>query len=161
MCVCICVCVHVWVAQLCLTLQPHGLYITTFLWPWNFSSQEHWSGLLCLFLGDLPHSGIKPRSPTLQIDSLLSEPPGKLESIGTSKNKGQVLYKKKKKKKMAQWGEGSETFPSFIEIYSDLCSPWKNRNQDGFHPDIKSTYRFYHQSHYLFKSGIQRSLWKV
>ena len=27
--------------------------------------------------GDLPNPGIKPRSPTLQVDSLLSEPPGK------------------------------------------------------------------------------------
>ena len=26
---------------------------------------------------DLPNPGIKPRSPTLQVDSLLSEPPGK------------------------------------------------------------------------------------
>ena len=28
-------------------------------------------------LGDLPNSGIKHRSPTLQADSLLTEPPGK------------------------------------------------------------------------------------
>ena len=28
-------------------------------------------------LGDLPNSGIKPKSPALQADSLLSEPPGK------------------------------------------------------------------------------------
>ena len=27
-------------------------------------------------LGDLPNPGIEPRSPTLQADSLLSEPPG-------------------------------------------------------------------------------------
>ena len=27
--------------------------------------------------GDLPDSGIEPRSPALQVDSLLSEPPGK------------------------------------------------------------------------------------
>ena len=27
--------------------------------------------------GDLPNPGIKPRSPTLQVDSLPSEPPGK------------------------------------------------------------------------------------
>ena len=29
--------------------------------------------------GDLPHPGIEPTSPTLQADSLLSEPPGKPE----------------------------------------------------------------------------------
>ena len=28
-------------------------------------------------LGDLPNPGIEPRSPTLQMDSLLTEPPGK------------------------------------------------------------------------------------
>ena len=27
--------------------------------------------------GDLPHPRMKPRSPALQVDSLLSEPPGK------------------------------------------------------------------------------------
>ena len=27
--------------------------------------------------GDLPNSGIRPRSPTLQVDSLLAEPQGK------------------------------------------------------------------------------------
>ena len=32
------------------------------------------------FSGDLPHPGIEPRSPALQVDSLSSEPPGK--SIG-------------------------------------------------------------------------------
>ena len=42
----------------------------------GFSRQEYWSGLPS-FLGDLPDSGIKPRSPTLQADSLPSEPPGK------------------------------------------------------------------------------------
>ena len=29
------------------------------------------------FSRDLPNPGIKPRSPALQVDSLLSEPPGK------------------------------------------------------------------------------------
>ena len=32
--------------------------------------------------GDLPHPGIKPGSPTLQADSLPSEPPGKPLAIG-------------------------------------------------------------------------------
>ena len=36
-----------------------------------------WEWVLCPPLGDLPSPGIKPRSPTLQVDSLLSEPPGK------------------------------------------------------------------------------------
>ena len=41
----------------------------------KFSRQEYWSGSLSL--GDLPDPGIKLRSPALQADSLLSEPPGK------------------------------------------------------------------------------------
>ena len=32
--------------------------------------------------GDLPNSGIKPGSPALQVDSLLSEPPGEPRKIG-------------------------------------------------------------------------------
>ena len=43
----------------------------------DFSSKDYWSGLPFPPPGDLPNSGIKLRSPTLQADSLLSEPPGK------------------------------------------------------------------------------------
>ena len=43
----------------------------------GFSRQEYWSGLLFPSPGDLPNPGIKPRSPTLQADSLTSEPPRK------------------------------------------------------------------------------------
>ena len=39
--------------------------------------QEYWSGLPFPFPGDLPNPGIKPQSPTLQADTLPSEPPGK------------------------------------------------------------------------------------
>ena len=43
----------------------------------GFSRQEYWSRLPFPFPGDLPDPGIEPRSPTLQADSLWSEPPGK------------------------------------------------------------------------------------
>ena len=43
----------------------------------EFSRQEYWSGLL-FPSPDLPNPGIKPRSPVLRADSLLSEPLGKL-----------------------------------------------------------------------------------
>ena len=36
----------------------------------KLSRQEDWSGLPCPSPGDLPDLGIKPRSPTLQVDSL-------------------------------------------------------------------------------------------
>ena len=40
----------------------------------QFSRPEYWSGLPFPSPGDLPNPGIEPRSPTLQADSLLSEP---------------------------------------------------------------------------------------
>ena len=43
----------------------------------GFSSQEYWSGLPCPSSGDLYYQGSEPMSPALQMDSLLSEPPGK------------------------------------------------------------------------------------
>ena len=43
----------------------------------EFSRQEYWSGLPFPSPGDLPDPGIEPGSPTLQADTLLSEPPGK------------------------------------------------------------------------------------
>ena len=57
---------------------PH----TRLLYPWQFSRQEYWSGLPCPPPGDLPNPGIEPRSPTLQMDSLPSEPPGKTKNTG-------------------------------------------------------------------------------
>ena len=65
------------VAQSCLTLQPHVLEPTRFICPWGFSRQEYWNGLPCSPPGDLPNSGIEPRSSLLQADSSPSEPPGK------------------------------------------------------------------------------------
>ena len=47
------------------------------LCPWGFSMKECWSELPCPPPGDLPKPGIEPISPTLQADSLPSEPPGK------------------------------------------------------------------------------------
>ena len=39
----------------------------------GFSRQGYWSGLPCPSPGDLPKQGIKPGSPALQADSLLTE----------------------------------------------------------------------------------------
>ena len=49
---------------------------------WGFSRQEYWSGLPCPPPGDLLNPGIKPKSPTLQMNSLLSEPPGTPKNTG-------------------------------------------------------------------------------
>ena len=44
--------------------------------------QEYWSGLPCLPSVYLPNPGVEPRSPTLQADSLPSEPSGKTKNTG-------------------------------------------------------------------------------
>ena len=64
------------------SLQPHGLKSTRLLCPWGFSRPEYWSRLPCPPPGDLTNPGIKPRSPTLQADSLPSKPSGKPKNIG-------------------------------------------------------------------------------
>ena len=44
----------------------------------GFSRQEYWSGLPFPSPGDCPDPGIKPGSPTLEADTLTSEPSGKI-----------------------------------------------------------------------------------
>ena len=70
------------VTQSCPTLCDLIDKPTRLLCPWGFSRQEYWSGLPCPPPGDPPNPGIKPRSPTLQADSLSSEPVGKPKNIG-------------------------------------------------------------------------------
>ena len=57
--------------------------VQLFVTPWTtlskqFSRQEYWRGQPFASPGDLPNPRIKHGSPTLQADSLPSEPPGKL-----------------------------------------------------------------------------------
>ena len=66
-------------------------HVHLFVIPWTvaykallsmeFSRQEYWSGLPFPSPGDLPEPGIEPRLPTLQADTLPSEPPGNPHSI--------------------------------------------------------------------------------
>ena len=73
------------ITQSCLTLcdpldcSPLGSSLSM-----GFSRQEYWSRLTFPSPGDLPKTGIKPRSPALQVDSLLPEPPGKLRETDVS-----------------------------------------------------------------------------
>ena len=62
----------------------HGRLFAT---PWTtqskeFSIPEHWSGKPFPSPGDPSSPGIKPRSPTLQVNSLPAEPPGKPKNTG-------------------------------------------------------------------------------
>ena len=84
-CVCVCVCTR---AHVCVCCRFNGVRFFATLWTVayqvplskGFSRQVYWSGLPCpppVYLSD---SGIKPASPvspTLQADSLSTEPPGK------------------------------------------------------------------------------------
>ena len=58
----------------------------------GLSRQEYWSGVPLPSPGDLPDSGIEPRSPALQADALPSEPTGK-------PNQGKEEKQKAKEKK--------------------------------------------------------------
>ena len=51
----------------------------------GFSRQEHWSGLPFPSQRDLPDPGTEPKSPALQADSSLSEPPAFAKSCNFSK----------------------------------------------------------------------------
>ena len=64
-----------WLSSVQLFETPHTVACQASLYV-GFPRQ-YWSGLPFPPPGDLPNSGIKLRSPTLQADSLLSEPPGK------------------------------------------------------------------------------------
>ena len=63
-------------------LESESEVLSNSVTPWSlacqvppsmgFSRQEYWSGLPFPSPGDLPDPGIKPRSPTLQADALIS-----------------------------------------------------------------------------------------
>ena len=61
--------------------------VRLFVTPWTtqsmeFSRSEYWCGSPLPSPGDHPNPGIKPRSPTLQADSLPAEPQGKPKNTG-------------------------------------------------------------------------------
>ena len=65
------------------SLQPHGLYVAHQApLSTTLSRQEYWSLLPYPPPGDLPNPGMEPRSPALEPDSLLFEPPGKPMNTG-------------------------------------------------------------------------------
>ena len=58
------------------TLRSHELLPTRLL-SIGFPRQEYWSGLPFSSPENFPNPGTEPVSPALQVDSLLTEPPGK------------------------------------------------------------------------------------
>ena len=92
------------------SLRPHGLQPTRLL-SVRFSRQGFWSGLPFPSPGDLPNTGIKPGSPALQADSLLTE----LE--GRPHDKLHVVKKKRKKEKFFLMPSGC------LQVYSHSTLP--------------------------------------
>ena len=100
-------------ATLCCALSLSHVWL--FVTPWTvapraplsmgFSRQEHWRGFPCPPPGDLPDSGIEPMYPTLQADSLPSEPPESPACYAAQQQK------KKKKRKREREGGGHTAFP--------------------------------------------------
>ena len=81
------------------SLRPHGLCM-------EFSRQEYWSGLPFLSSGDLPDPAMKPWSPALQADSLLSELPGKSQYNhmgGTSGKESTCQCRRHKTHRLDPW----------------------------------------------------------
>ena len=62
-------------------LQTHGLQPARLLYPWDSPGKNTRVGCHALLQGTLPNPGIKPRSPTLQVDSVPSEPPGEPNTV--------------------------------------------------------------------------------
>ena len=116
-----------------MTLLSHaGLFVTSWTVAYKaplsteFSRQEYWSGLPFPSPGDLPDPGIEPRSPSLQADTLLSEPPGK--PLGYLKL---ILY-------LSFLGSNIFLFTSGIPSLWDLMPDdlrwsWCNKNRNKVH----------------------------
>ena len=76
-----------WIREWVNEYESCSVVSDSFATPWTvarqaplsmeFPRQENWSRLPFPSPGDLPNPGVKPKSPALQVNSLLSDPPGK------------------------------------------------------------------------------------
>ena len=96
-------------------LRPHCLRWDILFMSMGLSRQEYRSGLPFPSPGDLPNPGIKPRSPALQVDSLLTELPG--NSLPRT-----VFLKPP----FSSWCTMS-TWQNVVPLHENMCE-WKKRN---------------------------------
>ena len=61
--------------------ESHSVVSDSLWFFCEFSRPEYWSGQPFPSPGDLPNPRTEPRSPALEVDSLPSEPPGKLKVL--------------------------------------------------------------------------------
>ena len=91
----------------------------------EFSRQEYWNGLPFPSPGDLPNPGTEPRSPALQADSLLSEPPRK----PTYKDRELLIIR-------LPWFVLAWLPPTDLRttvLYSSVATLWKSSFHSGFY----------------------------
>ena len=92
----------------------------------EFSRQEYWSELPYPSSRDFPNSGIKPRPPALQADSLPLELPGKPEPPGSGKQIRKVYTISDGMGVMKKGKAGEhERVNSTVNFYGYLCKTWK------------------------------------
>ena len=101
-----------------------------FVTPWTVARQallsmgfprwEYWSGLLFPSPGDLPNPVIEPASPTLQEDSLLTEPTGKPSVFCTWTVKRKKKTPKKGKWSIASWEDRTPNTIHWMNLNSVL-----------------------------------------
>ena len=115
-------------------LSPVQLFAT----PWTvayqappsmgFSRQEYWSGLPFPSPGDLPHLGIESESPTLQTDTLPSEPRGKSHVTENSRQNilAEIKLEKVLKKSPAALAAVKSNQECFIALIC-LCNLSKSK----------------------------------
>ena len=98
----------------------------------DFSRPEYWRVLPFLSPEELPNAGIEPRSPALQANSLLSEPPGKPSlhpKMGTMKerNSRDLVDAEEMKTKLKEYTEEQIYYPVinstflFFKHYFLMC----------------------------------------
>ena len=74
-------CISKWCIHIVKVKVKFAQTCPTLCYSVEFSRPEYWSGELFPSPGDLSNSGIEPKSPTLQVDSLPAEKQGKLKIL--------------------------------------------------------------------------------
>ena len=109
----------------------------------GFSRQEYWSGVPFPSPGDLPNPGIEPGSPTLQADSLLSQPPGKLCWEETVKGQDQKQEDHCKgcwnnSGERCWWLTAGKEQQEHWEEWKTGCGVWEKEHYPGCHLSLWS-----------------------
>ena len=129
--------------------KPTHMRVQLFATPWTvayqappsvgFSGQEYRSGLSFPSPEDLPDPGTEPRSPTLQANALLSEPPG--TSICKS------IYKKVKCKEVKKYWAHCGSLTSLHSFLPPVVYPPQHCREVN---SVGSGMRLIFQLHHLF-----------